>query len=258
MQQDPFMDLSSMERPSKERDGLILIPSSGMSSLSNVDVIENFPAKINCGMDASQISACENMLMQRIAIVQGPPGTGKTFVSITALEVMIRNLGPGDPPIIVAAQTNHALDQLLNHILVFEPQIVRLGGRSDRENVAIKKRTLYELGKVTDTSAIRQGLGASYREHKALCAEIQTVLSPLLHDTILTGDALREHDIITEGQRRSLDPGNWAVEQGKDDVPKEDLTACKLCPVFYEDADSDLFTQGSRMDSSCKSRVHRM
>ncbi|KAH9218255.1 P-loop containing nucleoside triphosphate hydrolase protein [Leptodontidium sp. 2 PMI_412] len=225
VQQDPFMNLSSLERSAEDKDGFVSVPSSDVSTLFNVDVMNNFPKKINCGMDNSQVSACKNMLTKRLAIVQGPPGTGKTFVSISALEVMIRNLGPEDPPIIVAAQTNHALDQLLNHILVFEPEIVRLGGRSDRENVAIKKRTLYELRQATDKSMISQGLGASSREHRALCEEIIAVLSPLLNNTVLAADALLEHDIITEGQRRSLDAGDWAVEQSESNIPTEDLAA---------------------------------
>ncbi|KAH7311881.1 P-loop containing nucleoside triphosphate hydrolase protein [Rhexocercosporidium sp. MPI-PUGE-AT-0058] len=225
VQQDPFMNLSSLERSPKDLDDLVSVPLSDGLTLFNVDVINNFPKKINCGMDDSQVSACKNMLTKRLAIVQGPPGTGKTFVSISALEVMIRNLGPDDPPIIVAAQTNHALDQLLNHILIFEPEIVRLGGRSDRENVAIKKRTLYELRLATDTSTISQGLGASFREHRALCDELTAVLSPLLNNAIFTADVLFEHGIITEGQRRSLEAGDWAVEQGQNDFPTEDLAA---------------------------------
>ncbi|KAL2062469.1 hypothetical protein VTL71DRAFT_6735 [Oculimacula yallundae] len=223
VQEDPIKNLDYLERSAQEKDGLTMVPSSEVSPLFAVDVLNDFPKNLHCGMDKSQISACQNMITKRLAIVQGPPGTGKTFVSISALEVMIRNLAPGDPPIIVAAQTNHALDQLLNHILCFEPEIVRLGGRSDRENVAIKKRTFYELGQVTDTSLFRKGLGASAKEHRALCDEIIGVLSPLLNDALLTADTLLEHGLITEGQRRSLDAGDWAVEHGKDNVPTEDL-----------------------------------
>ncbi|KAG4433671.1 hypothetical protein IFR05_010839 [Cadophora sp. M221] len=225
VQQNPLMNLSSLERSAEDKDGFVSVPSSEASTLFEIDVMNNFPKNINCGMDNSQVSACRNMLTKRLAIVQGPPGTGKTFVSISALEVMIRNLGPEDPPIIVAAQTNHALDQLLNHILVFEPEIVRLGGRSDRENVAIKKRTLYELRMATDTTAISQGLGVASREHRSLCEEVVAVLSPLLNNAVFTADTLLEHGIITEVQRRSLDAGDWAVEQSESNIPTEDLAA---------------------------------
>ena len=84
------------------------------------------------------------MLTKQLAIVQGPPGTGKTHVSVVAIETMHRNLQSGDPPIIVAAHTNHALDQLLRHIMKFEEKFIRLGGfTTDYEN--IKPRTLHEV-----------------------------------------------------------------------------------------------------------------
>ncbi|CZT50736.1 uncharacterized protein RSE6_11778 [Rhynchosporium secalis] len=224
IQHDPIKNLSYLERSAQENDGLILLPSTD-TSLSAVDVLTNFPKDFKCGMDQSQISACQNMITKRLAIVQGPPGTGKTFVSITALEVMIRNIAPGDPPIIVAAQTNHALDQLLNHVLTFEPEIVRLGGQSDKENIAIKKRTFYELGMNPDLSFFKKGLGGSSRENRALCEELTGVLSPFLNDALLTANTLHEHGLITEGQRRSLEPGDWVVEKNEDNVSTEDLAA---------------------------------
>jgi helicase required for RNAi-mediated heterochromatin assembly 1 len=85
------------------------------------------------------------MLTKQVAIVQGPPGTGKTFTSVAAIKILVANLRDNDPPLIIAAQTNHALDQLLNHVMKFEARVVRLGGRSDKENTEILKRTLYEL-----------------------------------------------------------------------------------------------------------------
>jgi len=114
-------------------------------SLQNVDILQDFPNIPESGMDPSQLLAFRNMMNKKVAIVQGPPGTGKTFVSVSALKVMLSNLQPDEPPIIVAAQTNHALDQLLNHVLNFEPNILRLGGRCDKGNTAILERTLYEL-----------------------------------------------------------------------------------------------------------------
>ncbi|PVH72387.1 hypothetical protein DL98DRAFT_553156 [Cadophora sp. DSE1049] len=224
VQQNPHMNLTSLERSAEDRDDLASL-NFEPSALSNVDVLHNFPKNIKCGMDLSQMTACRNMLTKRLAIVQGPPGTGKTFVSVSALEVMIRNLGPDDPPIIVAAQTNHALDQLLNHILEFEDEIVRLGGQSDRGNVAIRARTFYELRQGKDLSKVSQGLAAAYKEHGGLCAEAVGILSPLLNDSVVTADTLLELGIITKGQRQSLEAGDWAIEQGENEVVTEDLAA---------------------------------
>ncbi|KAK0105476.1 hypothetical protein ONS96_004862 [Cadophora gregata f. sp. sojae] len=217
VQQNPFMDLRSLERNIEEAPEPL--------TLSNVDVTQDFPKNIKCGMDLSQMNACKNMITKRLSIVQGPPGTGKTFVSISALKVMIQNLGPDDPPIIVAAQTNHALDQLLNHILDFEAEIVRLGGRSDRANTAIRARTLYELRQTNDCSKVNQGLSAAYKELGGLYSEVVGILSPLLNNSVITADTLLELNIITKSQRQSLEAGDWAVEQSENDVVTEDLQA---------------------------------
>ncbi len=97
-----------------------IVNDADTDPLINVDILRPFPKNINSTMDKSQLAACQTMLTSRVAIILGPPGTGKTFVSVATLRIMIENLGPDDPPIIVAAQTNHALDQLLNHIHKFE------------------------------------------------------------------------------------------------------------------------------------------
>jgi helicase required for RNAi-mediated heterochromatin assembly 1 len=110
----------------------------------NVNVIQDWPENPNTELDKSQLRALRRILTKRLAIVQGPPGTGKTHVSVMALKVMLDNMKLGDPPIIVACQTNHALDQLLRHVALFEESFARLGGRSKDQDV-IKKRTLYHL-----------------------------------------------------------------------------------------------------------------
>ncbi|KAH7390349.1 hypothetical protein BKA64DRAFT_757595 [Cadophora sp. MPI-SDFR-AT-0126] len=225
VQQNPFMDLTSLERSAENIDDLALLHTSEPSALSNMDVLHNFPKNIKCDMDSSQMTAYRNMITKRLAIIRGPPGTGKTFVSVSALKAMIQTLGPDDPPILVAAQTNHALDQLLNHILEFENEIVRLGGQSDRGNVAIRERTFYELRQGKDLSKVSQGLAAAYKEHGGLCAEAVGILSPLLNDSVVTADTLLEHGIITKGQRQSLEAGDWAIEQGENELATEDLAA---------------------------------
>ncbi len=73
----------------------------------NVNVLNGIPEDISSGMDKSQLQAYENMLTKSLAIVQGPPGTGKTFVSISALKVLIQNLKNADPPLMFQAKTTH-------------------------------------------------------------------------------------------------------------------------------------------------------
>lgn len=182
-------------------------------SLQNVDILQDFPNIRESSMDLSQTAALRSMLSKSVAIIQGPPGTGKTFVSVAALKVILANMKYDDPPIIVSAQTNHALDQLLNHVLAFEPNVLRLGGRSSKENEEILKRTLYELRQRT-----RGVPGAHYHIRVARSTldlrreEICQVLSPLANHDIVDMVTLLHHGIITQSQHDSLGGDDWDGE----------------------------------------------
>ena len=65
------------------------------------------------GLDFSQLDALRHVLTSELAVIQGPPETSKTFTSISALQVLLSNIDCSKHPIIIAAQTNHALDQIL-------------------------------------------------------------------------------------------------------------------------------------------------
>jgi len=104
-----------------------------------VDVMNSWPQQDNdTTLDNSQMTALQRILSKSLALVQGPPGTGKTHVSVQALRIMLDKHKDGDPPIIIACQTNHALDQLLRHIEPYA-QYIRLGSRS--KDIEVKKRT---------------------------------------------------------------------------------------------------------------------
>lgn len=109
-----------------------------------MNILDEWPAGLSSDLDTSQMDALKRILAKRLAIVQGPPGTGKTHVSVIALRLLVENLGAEDPPIIISAHTNHALDQLLRHIAKFEPEFVRLGAWT-KDMEVIKPRTLFEI-----------------------------------------------------------------------------------------------------------------
>lgn len=115
LQNQPFLNLTGLE-PDSNTTG----PASmHTEELFNVDVLENFPTNLRSTMDASQMQACQDMLTKSVAIVQGPPGTGKTFTSVSALKVMIQNLGPDDPPIIISGESKSIIREIL---LLMNPQ----------------------------------------------------------------------------------------------------------------------------------------
>lgn len=141
-----------------------------------VDVLNNWPPPPE-SLDSSQWNALRQILTKRLAIVQGPPGTGKTHVSVIALRLLLATIPFTDPPIIIAAQTNHALDQLLRHVALFEMNYVRLGGRST--DMDIKKRTIFELRKANPIPTIPGGLfGPSKKRLKELAENIFKLLEP--------------------------------------------------------------------------------
>ena len=83
-------------------------------------------------LDEAQAAALVNALCRSLALIQGPPGTGKSFTGIALIKVLLKNRDKAHlGPIICVCYTNHALDQLLEH-LVHDgiKYIIRLGSRS--------------------------------------------------------------------------------------------------------------------------------
>ena len=207
------------------RKDLSAVFSSDCDSFLNVDILNNWPADGLPELDQSQLSALQRILTKKMAIVQGPPGTGKTYVSVIAVKLLLENMRPGEPPIILAAHTNHALDQLLRHIAVFEPNFIRLGGRSVDKDI-IKPRTLYELKKATTPPDIIGGLQRpAFIKQKALAKDLTLILDPLVDSReerkeVLPTSLLLKHGIISQAQNDSLEKGaaNWVSDREDKDV----------------------------------------
>ncbi|OJJ48392.1 hypothetical protein ASPZODRAFT_165273 [Penicilliopsis zonata CBS 506.65] len=201
---------------------VITIPSvlGGMEDAAKVDLLENpqIPAD---QLDPSQLRALEQMLTKKLAIVQGPPGTGKTHVSVEALKIILANMKRDDPPVIISAQTNHALDQLLTHVSRFEKNYVRLGGRST--DVEIKKRTLYNVRQKQSVPIIKGGLlGPCRKKLKTIAlgiAELLQIFNPENSRSILPSSFFMEHGILSQVQYKSLETGSkgWVQSTDKDD-----------------------------------------
>eukprot|EP01084_Bolivina_argentea_P102327 183329_1 len=101
------------------------------------NVVKTWPKNLKTSLDNSQLLALKHILTNQVAIIQGPPGTGKTYLALKALNILLKNLN-SNKKILVAALTNHALDQLLCGILQFEDNIIRIGSRSQCEELTHK------------------------------------------------------------------------------------------------------------------------
>ncbi|XP_061486653.1 NFX1-type zinc finger-containing protein 1 isoform X2 [Rhineura floridana] len=111
-----------------------------------VDILDpcQWPEKEALGLDESQLQALQLAFTKELAIIQGPPGTGKTYVGLKIVEALLSNKSVrGKSPILIVCYTNHALDQFLEGICMFQKEeIVRVGGRSNSET--LKRFTLQE------------------------------------------------------------------------------------------------------------------
>ena len=194
-----------------------MIPSDGTEednarsrNKEMVRIVDNWPATPGGSMDDSQWKAMEQILTKKLSVIQGPPGTGKTYVSRVALETLVRNRRDGDPPIIIAAQTNHALDQLLVHVSKFDPLYVRLGGQT--KNADVKKRALYEVRSKDRIPLLPGGLlGRSQHLLEIKAKELIETLRPLNNENgrdPFAPHTLEELGVITQAQAESLVRGS--------------------------------------------------
>ncbi|RYP92615.1 hypothetical protein DL770_001257 [Monosporascus sp. CRB-9-2] len=88
-------------------------------------------------LDETQSSALLDTLSRSLALIQGPPGTGKSFTGEKIIQVLLANKsGANLGPILCVCYTNHALDQLLEHLLDQGVKgIIRIGSRSKSERL---------------------------------------------------------------------------------------------------------------------------
>ncbi|KAK0755515.1 hypothetical protein N5P37_011917, partial [Trichoderma harzianum] len=88
-------------------------------------------------LDLTQSAALLNTLSRELSLIQGPPGTGKSYSGEKIIKVMLANKGKTSiGPILCVCYTNHALDQLLEHLLDDGiDKVIRIGSRSKSERL---------------------------------------------------------------------------------------------------------------------------
>jgi len=98
-------------------------------------------------LDDAQRRSTINALRSCIALIQGPPGTGKSYTGVAIIKALLKNRNAAKlGPIICVCYTNHALDQLLEHLVKDGvEQLIRLGSRSKSE--LLQELTLHHISK---------------------------------------------------------------------------------------------------------------
>ncbi|EXJ91056.1 hypothetical protein A1O1_04163 [Capronia coronata CBS 617.96] len=216
IQENPRLDISAAANPEQKKE------------YSDIDVTKDWPLPPNDTLDDTQWKALQEIIIKRLAIIQGPPGCGKTYISKIAVQILIDNRKKDDPPIIIAAQTNHALDQLLAHISHFEPEYIRLGGRSTDPEV--KKRALFEIRQQERIKQIPGGLlGKSNhllsKQARAMIAILAPIAKPgpdpFSTDLVSGPQTLVQLGIMTNDQAKSLEEAasRWVSTSDNVDGP---------------------------------------
>ncbi|KAI1279003.1 P-loop containing nucleoside triphosphate hydrolase protein [Xylaria sp. FL0933] len=177
-------------------------------SLRRYEVLHGINDQISSytNLDNSQLSAVHRILTKELAIIQGPPGTGKTFTSVQALQILLDSQQErGKNVIIVAAQTNHAVDQILSQLIDLGFCTVRLGGRTQNED--IKRYSLYNLRRHVMPARWPKS-DREYRrleaERKRTIAQLEELAAGIFSDELINPQALLAAGIITQKQSESL------------------------------------------------------
>lgn len=91
-------------------------------------------------LNPSQTQAVAMMLRERVSLIQGPPGTGKTRTIVTAIQ-LLKQAFKVPHPIMLAAHTNVAVDNLADGCIKAGLRVVRIGP-SARARAGIDQYTL--------------------------------------------------------------------------------------------------------------------
>ncbi|EFY85817.1 NF-X1 finger and helicase domain protein, putative [Metarhizium acridum CQMa 102] len=144
-----YFDLSCLQ------DGLVVSPTNLPDSIELAAVST---------LDATQSAAILNTLSREISLIQGPPGTGKSYTGEKIIQVLLGNkkrakLGP----ILCVCYTNHALDQLLEHLLDAGVKgVIRMGSRSKSDKMAnLNLQNIVKLFAKTKEEAAKLGRAES-------------------------------------------------------------------------------------------------
>ncbi|KAI4162421.1 MAG: hypothetical protein LQ342_003987 [Letrouitia transgressa] len=128
-------------------------------------------------LDRTQQNALIHTLSNSLALIQGPPGTGKSYTGVAIIKTLLGNRSIiKSGPIICVCYTNHALDQLLEHLIKDGvDQIIRVGSRSKSE-VLQNLNLNFLTQRVEQTKTEKSEKWRLYRELDTLVRDIEMLL----------------------------------------------------------------------------------
>ncbi|KAG6083616.1 hypothetical protein E4U16_003878 [Claviceps sp. LM84 group G4] len=164
-------------RPGFNYDAGCLQTGLVLSPMNNTDSQE---LASRTGLDESQSMAVLNTLSREISLVQGPPGTGKSYTGEKIIQVLLQNRTKAQlGPILCVCYTNHALDQLLEHLLDNGiEKVMRIGSRSKSERMVSLNLTNIVQG-FDKTKSERHEIGHAIGEIKRVCQDTVSGLREL-------------------------------------------------------------------------------
>lgn len=141
---------------------------------------DSWPSAPDLNLDPSQYLALKAALTREFVILQGPPGTGKTYIGLRIVQLLLHNIDQwftketNSLPILVVAQTNHALDQFLQGVMSFTHKIVRIGGQGKNENIySFRLDNLKKFHKTELPENLRRDLYDQKQQVEILKRELQ-------------------------------------------------------------------------------------
>ncbi|KAH6652046.1 P-loop containing nucleoside triphosphate hydrolase protein, partial [Truncatella angustata] len=122
-------------------------------------------------LDTGQAESLLNSLRRQLALIQGPPGTGKSYTGEAIIDVLLANKAKANlGPIICICQTNHALDQLLEHLYLRKniKRVVRLGSQSKSDVIGgLTLQNIMDLQPMTEQEMMKRGRTSKKRRSAA-------------------------------------------------------------------------------------------
>ncbi|GKU06754.1 unnamed protein product [Fusarium langsethiae] len=156
---------------------------------------------LKTSLDPTQSAALLSTLTRELSLVQGPPGTGKSYTGEKIIKVLLNSRKKAKlGPILCVCYTNHALDQLLEHLLDDGiKSIIRMGSRSKSERLenlnlrAIAKETFLTKSEKSGLWEADQRIREHVNEGQELLQELASCQSWTSVKALMSSEYPQQH-----------------------------------------------------------------